>query len=269
MDRIGSRVRDVSTSFHCMLLLFLGAAGVNAQERPFFFTIAPPSPAVSPLLVHCDVAYGKGTFEPIGGGNAEQTVGMRAAITPSVAVTGAFGLATAGATTTTSQQLEMMVHLVRSTESGFDLSLGSGVRREYAGTKVLLGRIIAGRRFTQWQVYGNMLLEKPFAADRDAVDLLLTAGWSYRIAMAVSVGLEAVGQDLEGFWDEEEAEGGATLFVGPTIAVAIPGSNAILTVGAGPILKGSTSDRLSTAVREFPVTQENGYIVRAAVNVAL
>jgi hypothetical protein len=36
--------------------------------------------------------------------------------------------------------------------------------------------------------------------------MLTTIGWARRITPAVSLGVEAIGEDLEGFWEHAEAE---------------------------------------------------------------
>ena len=39
----------------------------------------------------------------------------------------------------------------------------------------------------------------------------------------ISLGVEAIGEDLEGFWEEEEAEGGARLLMGPSLRISPAG----------------------------------------------
>lgn len=242
---------------------------VHAQQNSFLFTLVPPYQIGSRVVLHYDAAYGRETFEPLGGDNLEQTLGIRARLSGSVLLTGRLGFATDNVSTSSSQHVELLVQAVGSDDQLTDVSVGPGFRHEYSGTNVLLGRIIVGRRFATWEIYGNMLLEKPFAADRDDIDLVLTAGWSYSISSTIRLGIEAVGQDLEGFWDENEAEGGATLFVGPTFAATIPGSSWTFMLGAGPILRATRNSRFSSAMRDLPLSQENGFVVHATVNFGL
>jgi hypothetical protein len=75
--------------------------------------------------------------------------------------------------------------------------------------------------------------------------------------------VEAVGQDLEGFWDPAEKDGGARLMAGPTIAIAPPTAHWQLTVGGGPVLRATRSDFASGAERPLPT--RNGYVLRSAV----
>ena len=246
--------------------LLCGLTSADAQERPFLFTLTPSGTELHPLVLQYDAAYGKNTFEPIGGNNVEQTLGLQTQLGPAVTLLGKVGFATAGTSTITSQHVELLVRMTEPEGTSFRFSAGPGVRHEYSGTTVLLGRVVAGVRTDRWQAYGNMLIEKPFARDRDAVDLLFTAGWSYNISSTMLLGVEAVGQDLEGFWEPDEAEGGATLFLGPTFSMQLPESSSTLTIGVGPILRATQSGRSSSALRNYPVAQGNGFVLHAAVN---
>jgi hypothetical protein len=105
--------------------------------------------------------------------------------------------------------------------------------------------------------------ERPLEQGRDAVDLLTTLGWRHRFG-PVHLGVEAVGEDLEGFWEGEEAEGGAKLFVGPSIHLAPAGRAWSASLCGGPILYATRSGRSSPAVRPLEATA-NGFTMRFAV----
>ena len=70
---------------------------------------------------------------------------------------------------------------------------------------------------------------------RDAVDFITTAGWAWRATKALAVGVEGLAQDLEGFWDPQQAEGGARILIGPSPHVASAGRRWQLTTTGGPI----------------------------------
>jgi hypothetical protein len=248
-------------------LIFLTAIA-KGQDSPFLFTLTPPSPTGPRVHVQYDAAYGRGTFEPLGSDNMEQTLGIRTALSSSMFLTGRVGLATGKVATASSQHIEILAKILATDDNEIDVAVGPGFRHEYSGANVLLARIIVGRRFASSLLYGNLLLEKPFSVGRDDIDLILTAGWSYPVSSTIRIGLEAVGQDLEGLWDENEAEGGAVLFLGPNLVAAIPGTPWAFTLGAGPILRGTRSSRMSTAVRELPL-QGNGFVVHAAISAGL
>jgi hypothetical protein len=79
------------------------------------------------------------------------------------------------------------------------------------------------------------------------------------------VGVEAVGSDLEGFWDSEEAEGGATVLVSSTLAIAVT-DRWRLVVGGGPVLR-ATPDRAAAAVNASFAAPggRTGYVLRTSV----
>ena len=83
------------------------------------------------------------------------------------------------------------------------------------------------------------------------------------------MGFEAVGQDLEGYWDPVEAEGGTTLFIGPTMTFAIPVTSWTLSLGAGPIFRATHSIQTSFAQRDIPSSTKNGFVIHAVINFGL
>jgi len=238
----------------------------NAQERPFLFTIVPQTETSNSVVLHYDLAYGKETFEPLGGDNIEQTFGIQTGIGESFMLVGQFSFATDDLTTHSSQRIELLGQALNAQDNAFDFSVGPGFLHEYGGTNVLLARGVIGRHFTSWQIYSNCLLEKAFSENRDPVDLFLTTGFSYSLSPSLHLGFEAVGQDLEGFWDTTEAEGGATLFAGPTITTAIPTTSWRLNLGAGPIVRATHSIQTSFAPRDIPASAKNGFVVHAVIN---
>ena len=257
-----------SALFNLFVLTFCFSVAYT-QERPFLFTYAPSELIPRLIVLQYDAAYGRETFEPLGGDNVEQTVGVQTGLTNSIILSGKIGFATTNITTSTSQHIELLMRVIKSQDVEFDVSAGPGFRHEYSGTNVFLGRVIIGRRFANWQVYSNLLFEKPFSDNRDDLDLLLTMGCSYNISNVIHLGFEVVGQDLEGFWEADEAEGGATLFLGPTISAVIPESSYTLTLGAGPIIRATQSNRISSAMRDYPSLKENGFVIHAAINFGL
>jgi len=141
--------------------------------------------------------------------------------------------------------------------------MGVGLRREWQGATVILGRITAGHSFARSSLFGNMLLERALQPGRDRLDVLTTLGWRRRLGPA-HVGIEAVGEDLEGLWEAEEAEGGAKIFLGPSIQLAPSGHAWSASLCGGPILYATRTDRTSPAARPLEATG-NGFTVRAAV----
>jgi hypothetical protein len=242
-----------------ILLSLLFSVAAMGQDGPFLFTVTSPAPGDQPAFIHYDAAYGRETFEPFGGDNIEQNIGIRTHMGESLMLIAHLGMALDGRSTRMSQHGELIAHLMKSGEDGIDVSAGPGMRHEYGGTN----------EFTSWQLYGNLLLERPLSSDRDNIDLITTFGLSYHVSGSFRLGIEAVGQDLEGFWDENEAEGGAILFVGPTLSVVPPGTPWGFTLGGGAIIRASQNARTSDAVRDLPTGKQNGFVIRSVVSFRL
>lgn len=94
-----------------------------------------------------------------------------------------------------------------------------------------------------------MTLEKASSPDRDPIDLIMSMGWSHRVTSMIYLGVEAVGQDLEGFWEPNEAEGGARILLGPSVHFLMAPWKA--GVAGGYIFRPTVSDRTSVANRFF------------------
>jgi hypothetical protein len=196
-----------STSFLACLLL-LGSA--EAQDRPFVFTVT-----TSPLgssssadsrswTAYYDSGYGEQAGEPFGYDGVEQRFGVQGRLGAGFTLLGHVGLGIGDAATRSSQQAEVLKDVLDST-SRVRVAIGVGARREWEGTNAALARVCLGWSSRSTMLFGNALVEKPFAPGRDAVDLITTLGWLQSVGHGLRLGVEAVGEDLEGFW---EAEGG-------------------------------------------------------------
>lgn len=259
----------MATYQRIVFLMLLCTASMHAQDRPYLFTVMPAGTVDTGVLLNYDAAYGEKTFEPFGADRMEQNIGIRARIAGPITLLAHAGLATSTGSQRTMQQAELVGDILDGRKSFVNFSAGVGMRHEYAGTNVLLGRVLIGRQFAAWNVTGNLLLEKAFSSERDGIDLMTTLGCAYRLSEQFQIGIEAVGQDLEGFWDEEEAEGGATLFAGPSVGYTSPGAPVHITLGGGPILRATQSGKFSGALRDIPVESGSGFVIRTSVSVAL
>ena len=86
----------------------------------------------------------------------------------------------------------------------------------------------------------------------------------------MSLGVEAIGEDLEGFWDAEEAEGGARILAGPSLHISPTGRRWQMTATGGPVFHPSNSSRSSGAIRDLPpITTGTSYAVKASLSIAL
>jgi len=251
-----------------LLLISLCAVTVKAQERSFLFTMSQPGKGEM-SFIHYDAAFARQTFEPFGFDGLEQNLGVQENFGQTFTLSAYMGMALDGGASGSTEQAEFLGRILGSSGFGMDLSAGLGLRHEYSGSNVLLGRIIVGRDFTEWQTYANLVFEHAFAAGRDPVDLTTTLGFSRCLTDGVRLGVEAVGQDLEGFWESEESEGGAVVFVGPSASFVLSGSPWNLVVGGGAIIRASYSQESSSALRSFPEPQHNGFIVRSVLSYGL
>lgn len=242
-------------------------AGV--QDRPFMFSVSAAPTDDRQVTVQLDSAFGASAFDLSSGERAEQRVGIQAALGHRLTAVAHVGLVAGGGDVRATQQAELLYSVVQSRASRASLALGMGVRHEADGVNVLLGRVTAGRAYSAWRLDGNALFEKPLAIGRDSIDLITSAGISRPLTTALHVGVELVGEDLEGFWEADEAEGGARLLVGPSLRLAPPASRWQVSLAGGPVLHPTRSSRRSTATRGLASSGASGdYAVRLALGYA-
>jgi hypothetical protein len=136
----------------------------------------------------------------------------------------------------TFEQVEILRQL--PAQRAMSAAAGGGIRQEWDGTRVLVGRVIARTALAHGAVQGSLVMERAFSSPirRDGADLVTSVGWSRRVSARFSAGVEAIGQDLEGFWDPAEADGGAKLLVGPSVHAQTASGRWSATVTAGPVL---------------------------------
>jgi hypothetical protein len=245
----------------------VAAGSAAAQTQPFAFTVTTvPSLLEQRWNLRYEAGYGERTSEPFGLDGLAQRVRIQGALGGGFTLLayGGLGLGNgADGSTRSSQGIELLKDL-RPADRGLGLAMGLGVRREWEGVTVLLGRVSVGHAFAGSSLFGNLRFERPLERGRDGVDLITTVGWLRRLGPAFHMGVEAVGEDLEGLWEKEEAEGGAKVFVGPSVHLAPPRRSWSASLTGGPILYATRSGRSSPADRPLGATG-NGYTVRASV----
>jgi hypothetical protein len=121
-------------------------------------------------------------------------------------------------------------------ESRLRLSVATVMFREFAGDLGAYARTAVSYDLENLRLAANVHLEHVFASGRDAVDVLVLGGASYRVLDALRVGVEYVGQDLEEMGGDSEGavspEGGAHHYVGPNVSVPLLRGNLQLAAGA-------------------------------------
>lgn len=248
---------------HCALCVWPAVAG--AQERPFLFSVSTAGSDTRGANVHVDVGVGEREFVFDGDQGVSQTLGLQAVVARGVTVlaSASTALGDAGVSGRGAGGAEVLFDLRRGASRRTSLAVGGGVRHEYLGTNTARVRIVAGHDVGRTRLLGNLLLEKPLANGRDAVDVISSLGWVRPVTSALSLGVEAIGEDLEGFWEADEAEGGARLLVGPSLQLR--GARWRFTVGGGPVFHPSRSGRVGAAPRQLPQNGSGtGYAVQSS-----
>lgn len=252
----------------------LTAVNAGAQDRPsptenrqFMFSVSTVPTTERHATVQLESGFGEGSFDVTDSDRPEQRFGIQASLTSRLSFVGHVGVASDERDLRSSQQGELLFSVLQSHESRGSLAVGLGLRHESAGINVLMGRVAAGRSFSAWRLDGNALFEKPYSVNRDAVDLITSLGFSRRISSAFSAGVEMIGEDLEGFWEADEAEGGARVLLGPSLRIAPPTKRWQVGVAGGPIIHATRSGRVSEATRGLPSSSgNNGYAMRASLS---
>jgi hypothetical protein len=234
-----------------------------SQDRPFLFSVSTPRTETPHVTLGLDTSFGERAFDVDQDDGFEQRIGIQASFGKGLTLLARVGISNGGSAHT-SQQGELLYSVLRTPAQQGSLAVGMGMRHESDGVNVLLGRVAAGRTFsTLWRLDGNALFEKPFSAGRDAVDLITTVGVARRVSSSVHLGFEMIGEDLEGFWEAEEAEGGARLLIGPSIRLAPLSVRWQLSVAGGPVVHATRSTDRSYAARGV-LSSRDGFALRAA-----
>ena len=252
------------------IALLLCAAPLGAQDRPFLFSITTSTDvSTNSFRIDYDVGAGEHAFQSDAANQPEQRFGVQASYSR-LTLVGQFGLSMTDDDSAYQswQQGEALVSLLNPVlHGGVAFAVGGGLLHEPEGTNVALTRVVVGREADTWRLYANLLFEMPIhAVNRDAVDVMTTVGWAAKLTPAVALGVEGIGEDLEGFWDPTETEGGARILVGPSLHVAPRGAKWQLTATGGPSFHPDNTGRSSDAIRDLPPqTQRVGYAVKAGL----
>lgn len=223
----------------CLVLGF-GQAALAGNETPYLYHRAPGDNGPK-LNIELESAYGSREAGPVGDKGYEQILRLRYDIGSRFFVSGQGGLlfddkgykAPSGGGEVGVKALVQELHQINFT-------LAAGYLYDYQGVHVPRLRVGLGRRFGDFDLVLHALLEFPQSSSthRDTVDLISGLAMSYRVNSWFSPGLEILMQDIEGFWEKEEAEGGAKLLVGPTLGFK-PWQELSLKLNAAAIIPGS------------------------------
>jgi len=262
----------------CVLSLFLSVSfvlkaqtadedlggGSLGQSQPFLYTINGLNPAARHWSLNYSGGYGQYTVTPLGFDGVQQNAAVKGYLGSRFTLLASMGVGFgANGNTQTYQQAEVFKDFIGGkSATGFRFGTSLGVIREFSSDIVALSRFNAAYENLSWKFAVNARVEKAFAADRDAFDLISSFGVLRKISGHFFGGVEAVGQDLEGLWETDEAEGGAKVLIGPSLNFVPPGSRLSFSLCAGPIFYVTHSSIVSndSAVRELPVN--NGFTIK-------
>jgi hypothetical protein len=235
-----------------------------AQPQPFLFTINTLNPTARGWSLNYNGGYGERTVTPLGYDGIDQNIGVKGYLGAKFTLLASMGIGFGNNGDIKSlQQVEALRDFIGGNlPSGFRLGAGLGFRREFNNDKVALSRVTATYESINWRLGANVRFEKAFDKDRDGLDIISSIGVHRQISGSLFGGIEAVGQDLEGFWETDEAEGGARLLVGPSLNFAPATSRFSFTLCGGPIIYATRSTPAFNqfAVRELPTS--NGFTMK-------
>jgi len=261
------------------LVAFLMGAAAKAQipdenplylskrtPEPFLFSVTTLTPQDLPWSLNYSTSYGERVSGPFG----YDGVGQQFAIKGYLGKKFTFYANTAlgfrpNDNVSSAQQAEILRDFIGGKKNlGLRLGIGLGVSRDYNNVKSLLNRITVSYDAPRWKAGGNILIEKAFAQNRDNIDVITSLGFHYCLLGKLYGGFETVGEDLEGFWENDEVEGGAKLLIGPSLNMTTNHSRMSFSVSGGPVFYATRSPLSNPeALRELP--SQPGLTLRARV----
>jgi hypothetical protein len=234
--------------------------------EPFLYSKTTLTSSDIPWSIDYLASYGERVSGQFGFDGLGQQIGLKGYLGKKFTLYGqaAFGF-DLNHNVTSAQQAEIIHDFVGGKQNkGLRLGVGLGIGRDFSSVFSFMSRITASYDVLNWKAGGNILLQKSFSDNRDAVDIITSIGFHHRIFGGLYGGFETVGEDLEGFWDQEEAEGGAKLLVGPSLNMTTKDSKMSFSVSGGPVFYATQNQATNPdAIRELP--SQNGLTIRAKV----
>lgn len=212
-------------------LVAFGATAAAQTDRPFLFASDTRTPRTLEALATYRVTWGasgNGALRPIGaaalgqagflhevggeiGLNDRLSLRMYGVISdPSTSGLAGPATGTVGG--------EVRGRLWNTADQRHQLTVAVGALRELSGSLAFQARVIGTLRFGNLRLVGDLLVERSTRRAADDLDVVLVTGASYAVRPWLRAGVEYVGQDLEGLWDDEEIEG-VRHMAGPVLAL--------------------------------------------------
>lgn len=238
----------------------------NRTAEPFLYSVSALTPHDLAWTFNYSGSYGERVSGPFGYDGVSQQFAVKGYLGSQFTLYANASIGLPGKSNVASaQQAEIIRNLIGGKKTlGLRAGLGLGVSRDFNNVMSMLSRATVSFDSKRWKAGGNMLFEKSFAANRDAIDIISSLGFHYNVGGNLFAGFEAIGEDLEGFWNPEEAEGGAKLMVGPSMNVTPKKSRFSFSLSGGPVFY-ATQNAISNpaAMRELP--SQAGLTIRARV----
>jgi hypothetical protein len=192
----------------------------SVQERAYLAQPLDRTMNANQIAVSNSISAGRRVGRPLENGGLENQLGIGAGLTQWLTVDAFGSLASSpGATRASYGATARFRVLDQTTNKVANLVLSGGALQEHDGVPVAQVSVAAGRDFGKTNLTLSSLFEKAFAKDRDQADAVVSLGTSYAFTQDVRAGLEAIGEDLEAFFEPEVAEGGARLVAGPSLII--------------------------------------------------
>ncbi len=235
------------------------------QPQPFLYTVTTLNPAARQWSLNYSGGYGQNTVTPVGFNGVDQNIAVMGYLGSRITMLASMGVGFGNnGNVQTIQQAEFLKDFIGGKSvTGFRFGTSLGLRREFTSDVIALTRVNAAYETLGWKLGANVRFEKAFTADRDNLDVITTVGIQRRLSGQLFGGIEAVGQDLEGLWDTEEAEGGARILVGPSLNFVPVASRLSFALCVGPIIQATRSTLAlnDSAVRDLPLVN-SGFTVK-------
>lgn len=269
---------------YTFLLCFIIFVPVYAQEgtisrasgggiQPFLFSVNTLTDKMSSWNLAYSGGYGRRIDSPFGYDGVDQQFALRGYLGDHFTLFANMGLGFGNDGNVNSfQQVEVLRDILGGRQvNSSRFSLGLGARREWSNDKVLFSRLSGFLNNGNWRAIANLRIEKAFKKGGDNLDFLSSLGYQHRITNTLLGGFEAVGEDLEGFWQSNEAEGGAKMMIGPSINFEPSNAPFSISVCGGPAFYATKNKPIpdNNPIRDLGTTAvQNGYTLRFSVNYA-
>jgi hypothetical protein len=235
-----------------------------AQPQPFLYTINGLNPAARQWSINYSGGYGQYTVTPLGFDGVDQDFTVKGYLGDRFTLVSALGAGFGSRGNFQSyQQAEVFKDFIGGKNpTGFRFGTSLGIIHEFSNDLVALSRFNLAYENLAWKFGANARVEHAFATGRDALDVITSFGIQRKIFGQLFGGVEAVGQDLEGLWETDEAEGGAKVLLGPSFNYTPVNSRLSFSLCAGPIFYVTHNSILlnDSAVRELPLN--NGFTIK-------